>query len=462
MVFVAAALLSSFLNTSNRALPATRLTVPSWLWPAYCVVGLVLFWPALSIGFLSDDFVLAQRALAWNVGAIGPAFWRPLPLLLWGGILRIGGGAATLHLLNVLLHGTNAFLTARMVASWARDRGAGLLAGLLVLTCPISAEAVVWCSGVFDVLTTTLILLCVAASRAYDATPTRLQRVAFFLAGLAAVLSKETGVLAGALVLLNGWIGQSQTRASRRDAWILLVVDAAFGLVRWAIAASVVGRPITRYVLQRWLFGTFGAVAVPWHVDVIDGIPWLSMVGSAAVIILVGLYAIPVRTKGRAPIRSVLGAMGWVLVGTAPTLTFLFVSPDLQNSRYVYQSIVGWAGLMVLLCANHGSSSRLPIFQQALIVVLILLGGLGIRLHLGPWQAAAAMRDEVENAAGSDPRMRACGVVSLAELPDSIRGAYVFRNGVEGAFSQAIGLTVAPARADCEFYWDGHSFHSHR
>jgi len=101
------------------------------------------------------------------------------------------------------------------------------------------------------------------------------------------------------------------------------------------------------YVLQRWLFGTLGAVAVPWHVEVIDGIPWLQMVGSAAVIVLVGLYATPARNEGRASIRSVLGAMGWVLVGTAPTLTFLFVSPDLQNSRYVYLSIVGWAGLVM-------------------------------------------------------------------------------------------------------------------
>jgi hypothetical protein len=166
--FVVSAFVTTALTPTRTAAKEPR-TIH---WPgeyAIWISGAVaLYWPALTVGFLSDDFVLADRAFRFAVGLFNPEGFRPLPLAVWGLILHIGGGAVALHALNVALHGTNAFLATRVVQPVIHSRRAGLLAGLIVLTMPILVEPVVWCSGVFDVMATTFVLLAVLAGRDYD------------------------------------------------------------------------------------------------------------------------------------------------------------------------------------------------------------------------------------------------------------------------------------------------------
>ena len=71
------------------------------------------------------------------------------------------------------------------------------------------------------------------------------------------------------------------------------------------------------------------------------------------------------------------------------------------------------------------------------------------------WLAEAALaRDAVISAAVTDVRMRSCPAISLSGLPDSVRGAYVFRNGARETFADA-GLTLIDrAPPSCTFAWD--------
>ena len=181
-----------------------------------------LYWPALTIGFLSDDFQLTERAYRFALGSFNAEAFRPLPLAVWGLILHVGGGSATLHGLNIFLHGTNAFLTTRVVEPIAHSRRAGVLAGLIVLSMPILVEPVVWCSGIFDVAATTFVLLAVLTSRAYERegwTP----RIGFFLCGVAGLLSKETAVLLPVLVAVDAWTRRSRSLDLYRDIALVLV-----------------------------------------------------------------------------------------------------------------------------------------------------------------------------------------------------------------------------------------------
>ena len=95
-----------------------------------------------------------------------------LPLFIWGVLLRAGAGASTLHLLNLILHGTNAYLSARVLERWVADSKWAFLCGLLVLTAPLNIEAVVWISGVFDLLATSLVLAGMLIARRYEDHPT--------------------------------------------------------------------------------------------------------------------------------------------------------------------------------------------------------------------------------------------------------------------------------------------------
>lgn len=112
LIFVAIGLL---VRVARSRLPEQRRTktvaTSPWVWLVFCGLAVALYWPALSVGFLSDDFVLVTYAARWSIGPVTPSLFRPLPLLLWALLLHAGAGAPTLHVLNVVLHGTNAYLT---------------------------------------------------------------------------------------------------------------------------------------------------------------------------------------------------------------------------------------------------------------------------------------------------------------------------------------------------------------
>ena len=183
----------------------------------FCVSAVALYAPSLSVGWLSDDFGLVDRAAAWNFSPISPIFFRPIPLAVWGVLLHAGAGPVVLHLLNVVLHGTVAYLTARLVAGWAPGRSWAALAGLLTLSAPLAPEVVAWCAGFFDVLAATLVLACVLTAQSYDASTPAFTRVQFLALGVAAVFSKETAAIVVVLVAANAWRRRSLPRALALD-----------------------------------------------------------------------------------------------------------------------------------------------------------------------------------------------------------------------------------------------------
>ena len=212
---------------------------------ALWVFGAVaLYWPALTVGLLSDDFPLTDRAYRFALGSFNAEAFRPLPLAEWGLILRVGGGPIALHALNVVLHGLNAFLTSQLIAPLAASGGAGVVAGSIVLTMPILVEPVVWCSGVFDVQATTFVLLAVLASRRYEYGRTA-SRIGLFGSSIAALLSKETALVLPLLVLMDAWTRQSQSRRLYRDVWAMLVGMGLIGALRLAFASDTVKRPLS-------------------------------------------------------------------------------------------------------------------------------------------------------------------------------------------------------------------------
>ena len=52
-------------------------------WTGWCLVSLVLYWPSLRIGLLSDDFILVDRVQHHAFGLVQSDLFRPLPLLAW-------------------------------------------------------------------------------------------------------------------------------------------------------------------------------------------------------------------------------------------------------------------------------------------------------------------------------------------------------------------------------------------
>jgi hypothetical protein len=218
-------------------------------------------------------------------------------------------------------------------------------------------------------------------------------------------------------------------------------------------------QPLGKFMLQRWVFDTFGSPALPWHANVIEQRPFAALVPP---LLCLGLLTAYFLTPGAANRRRAVPAMAlWMLVSTLPVITIIGVGPDLQGARYMYLPGIGWAGLIACFASSeYGTRARMALSAAALVIIAAYL--VGLRVHFVPWQKAAALRDHVERVAASDGRMTSCQKVSIAGVPDNVEGAYVLRNGAVEAFARDTGIEVSPdASRDCSFIWNAErGFHS--
>jgi hypothetical protein len=441
------------LNSSTaRGEGALPPRFPWTTWSLWCLASMALYWPSLSIGLLSDDLALASHAQSWQLGPVQQDLFRPLPLMLWAIVLRSAGGYApiVLHLLNVLVHGTVAFLTTRIATPTMFGRWTPTLAGLFVLTFPASVEAVTWCSGVFDLTAALFSLAAISISRRYTSETAGSTRILFIAYALAAVLCKETALVLPILVLIDTIAFRRCSRQLLIDAGCLLGLFGIIGAARFSHATSLVKQPITKYMVQRWLFTTVGGLVVPWHIDVMRAFPWIPVVSALAVIFIATVFfTVP---RSRSQMSRALWAGMWPLIATLPLITFLFLPPDLQNTRYLYLPGVGYAVLLSVLIPTR--PEYLARIDLAVAIVLIVIGMWGVRIHQRPWQMAARLRDQLTRATDESPDMRSCPAVVLKDLPDTVKGAYVTRSAPEVLFG-AHGVRLSTtAPLNCTFRWD--------
>jgi hypothetical protein len=420
-------------------------------WAAFVSVALALYWPSVGLGLLSDDYLLWEAASAWSIGPVTPSLFRPLPIFIWGILINAGAPAAALHLLNITLHGTNAFLTSRLCEGWAPVRTAPFLAGALLIAMPLGSEPVTWASGVFDLSATALVLCFVLIGRLHDGSPTGLQRAAFVGAGILALAAKETAAIGSLLVLTDAWIRNNLNRRLLADTSVVFTVAAGFSAARLVGAFGMTAPSVTKYEIQRALFETFGGLSVPFHADVVHRWPWLAILGALAVIVVFGCSVVAAT---RPLPRILAGAAAWMLISILPVFHFVFVGSDLQGARFLYLAAPAWVSMIAAATA----SVRGPVARRLSLIAaagLLVIWAAAARAHLEPWRAAALLRDRVIEAAKANVLMRQCRTIQIDKLPDTVRGAYVFRNGAPEAILDETGLRVSGvAEPPCRFVWN--------
>jgi hypothetical protein len=321
----------------------------------------------------------------------------------------------------------------------------------------LAPEAVVWCSGVFDVMATSLGLAAVLAARRFADSGRVTRGLVFVAFATAALLCKETAVVIPGLVTLDAWIRRAASRRLAIVVGAVSVVFAAYGVVRVLYSSPMVRTPLSLFMLQRYVFSVVGSLASPWHVEVVRSHPYVP-VAYAGILLLVATSFF-LRPSTSQSVRMAGVAAGWMFLGALPTFTFLVIASDLQGARFLYLPAVGWAILLAAAVDSGGNAWRaLP--NTAAAAILLALAVFGVERHVRPWQRAAAERTRVERAALSNVELTRCPRITVEGLPDSAAGAYVFRNGADIAFARDIGVAAVsgPVAGPCAFHWDGVAF----
>jgi hypothetical protein len=351
----------------------------------------------------------------------------------------------------------NSALVCGISAAWLGPR-AGLAAGLVFALFPASAEAVAWTAGIFDLLATTFVLLAVTIWLRVPPTGHRITAlVGLCLAGL---LSKESAIVLPVLLVLIVFASARTWRETTTQGLsIALMICTVLGFVitRMLLSSAVADHleqiPAGRRQWKDLLVRPFTGLALPMRTD--TGISSEAYLSGLIVLALIGIVLWQIaRSRSndmdqRATVLTI--GVGWIVLAALPLLVQFYVSPTLQGSRYLYLPSAGFA----LVLSTDVAGNRLASWEAvASVMLLSLLGVYGVRLksERDVWMEAAGIRDALLAQAFEVVRTTPCRTLTVLDPPDSIRGAFVFREGLEDALDS---LPKNPAGVPCTFRWSG-------
>jgi tetratricopeptide (TPR) repeat protein len=309
-----------------------------------CLLILV-YMPALHGGLVWDDeaHITAPQLRSWNglwriwfdFGAtqqyyplLHSAFW--LEHWLWG------DSVFGYHLINVLLHGTSAFLLMLILRRLALP-GAGL-AAVIFAVHPVCVESVAWISEQKNTLSGLFYLSSALFYLRFDGTRKRSLYFWALTLFIAALLSKSvTATLPAALLVVLWW--QRRKLDWKRDVPLLpwLVIGLASGLLTSWVEKRFIGAQGDSFdltMLQRgllagrivWFYA--GKIVWPSHLMfiyprwTIDPAAWWQYTFPAGVLV-VGVVLIALARRMGGPLAALLFFIGTLV----PALGFLNVYP---------------------------------------------------------------------------------------------------------------------------------------
>jgi hypothetical protein len=402
------------------------------------IAGLVVAVPFFAATtFIGDDHLfLAFARHAGNPFAAfltdrhGGEYYRPLPMMVWWLLGRLGGGRGLpFALLALALHACAALLIAALLRALDRAPSVCWAAAVLMFLAPQNLDAALWFSASTDLFATVFVLASLASLL-------RGRHLLAALSALAAFISKESAYVLPVLAIVVLWahpapVGPDPSRSRRRR---LVEIATQFVLLGAILA-------VRRSVLRGWggsgdprpgFLGAglqvAGGLAELFTGAEVMPVPLAFAVGSA----VIALSLLSAIRRGRGPAR--FAPFAFAAVAVAP----LAAAGWAVGARYFYLPAVGlcWAAAEGL--AGVGAAA-----QITLVMVLVLVGAAqagqrrvevlsyekrvaatrravtaGLRAGHHVFQVDGGIKD-IDLAVKEDPAIEAGGVLVLGDVPAS-------------------------------------------
>ncbi len=440
------------MNPRSPPLPAGLLRVAACVVLIGVAAGSV-YWPGLAGYWGRDDFM--QLAIVQLVGSPWPFFFqdhypvpgavfRPLGFAsMWLDTALFGTAYRGHALVDLGLHVGVALALFALLRRLRVPVAIGLGAALLFALHPLAIGTAQWWSARFDLLATGFILLVLLGACRWRERPSLPLLAATLLAALAAMASKEIGLLVVVPISLAWWPHPGVAPARRAQAWRAIGAAWAIAGLFLAWRALVLGTPASALtghlvlsdVLTRgladWLHYTPGYLSFWQRLDG-AGQACLVLAGLAALaLVLPALRAGPHADAGAPRLALRLGLC-------------LLLLPALLQAPIAAQNALPLTGEMSAV----GAAMQSRLYYLGVAGVVILLAALLSRAHAGlprRWRAVVLL-----------PALLALAAWAPAAREASTQFAAVAR--ANGALAQAAVAAVAdldlPDSA-CRIVFDG-------
>lgn len=430
----------------------------------FLLAGLWASWPAARAFFVADDFGYIFKirqigaAAVWTIPSdrfVRPGVWffYWLDYRLWG--LNPTG----YHLTNLILHAVNA-LWVTLIAwelfrlvhpdqkpPWVPSAGAGLL----FLLHPSHTEAVSWISGRSDVIATFWILPSLFYYLKYKRTSARR-----FLVGSASLyalslLSKESGVTYPFLILILDWSCRMWIPPAGHSRWnpvVYFAILAAYMGLRRLILNDWIGgygfnihaRFDFAFLERNFYFLTARTLLPPMEYPIHGMILRLGRLGLLLVFATLAGVGMAWWWNRRTRRREFWGIHSrrlflliilllMYLAALAPVLNLSIHLGSSLGERLIYLPgvFIILAGVFIVHWV-----SRWTWLKVLLLGILAVVYANQLYQSNRHWENAGRItRQIVHDLTRLEPARR----LFILNLPDTIGGAYVFRNGIKPALN---------------------------
>lgn len=443
------------------------------------IVTVLAYTPVLGNFFNGDDFVhlhwlknaVVNPELIWRnfhsawLDVPTARFYRPLiSCFMVADYLTLSRSGLAFHLTNLACHLLSVVFLYLVLGEITSERDAQdegekrnlrlwrTASAALFALYPLHAEAVSWITGRVDTIVTMFFLASFWCYLRWRSQQKFVWLAAACITFVASLLSKEMAImLPPVLIAYELLLGRSQSPATQPQGgkprlltllkltWPFFVLLFAYLTVRTMSLGTAVGGyddsllpRIDRAFIRNSLH-SLKLFLIPFNQEALTShaalkCTWLFCLGSG---IFFGIRSLFVPNNQRS---VVVFLFAWLLLLFVPIFKLLAVSDDLQGTRLLYLPSVP---LAALLCFGFSmlSLNRPAIRALKMILLAAMLAAAGgiLYIHNGVWQQAglqtqAIMRglNNFYSGFSGDPP------VFLVGLPDTIHGAYVMRNAIDG------------------------------
>ncbi len=448
-----------------------------WVWlglGAALAITLLLYLPTLGYFWAADDFNFAVKKewpqiLNFFNLARGNGFYRPLTWLSFVADYQLWGANPALWRLTNLLINLACVALVWLLVYRLRGPKVAMLAALIFAVQPAHPGSITWIDGRFDALATVMYLACITAFVLYMQAQRRRWYALAFIAMLLAILAKETGLTAPAMLLLADLLffpqpgivpGRDKSRPYRIDFATFvgaklrrhapfMLLGGGYLLLRLWLNAN--------HLLMLGYGGSGGGNIIDnlaGYLAMLLGLPSIAGIkGGIAIALLVGFLIVAVALAVWA------GKLAWfglasIFVSMAP---FANIPANDLATRYVYLPSVGLALLLAAILGKRLQQARavslqlktqggrnpplrkLKTYFAAVVAILIIgYGSLATLAHNDEWRVAGEVaRSFLAQLKAAHPSVPSGSRFFIADPPLSYRRASILNTGAVTAVQLA-------------------------